>query len=93
MVIKGKDRNKSGKVARILPDSGKVIVGGINIMKRHQKPKKSGAKGQIASIEAPIRIENLMIICAKCGKPARVGYKKLESGDKVRICKKCNQEI
>ncbi len=93
LVIKGKDRNKTGKVVGILPEKGKVVIGGINIIKRHQKPKKNGQKGQILSIEAPLRIENVMVICPKCGKPARVGYKKLENGEKVRICKKCNQEI
>lgn len=93
LVIKGKDRNKTGKVVGILPEKGKVVVGGVNMTKRHQKPKRSGQKGQILSVEAPLRIENLMLICPKCGKPARVGYKKMENGEKVRICKKCDQEI
>ncbi|MBU4339159.1 50S ribosomal protein L24 [Patescibacteria group bacterium] len=93
LVIKGKDRNKTGKVIGILPEKGKVVVGGVNIIKRHQRPKKSGQKGQILSVEAPLRVENIMVICPKCGAPARVGYKKLENGEKVRICKKCNQEI
>lgn len=93
LVIKGKDRNKTGKVVGILPEKGRVVVGGVNMMKRHQRPKKAGEKGQILSIEASLRLENIMIICPKCGKPARVGYKKTEDGGKVRICKKCNQEI
>lgn len=93
LVIKGKDRNKTGRVLRILPEGGKVVVGGVNMIKRHRRPRKSGEKGQIMSTEAPLRIENLMIICSKCGKPARIGYKKLANGEKVRICKKCNQEI
>lgn len=93
LVTKGKDRNKTGKVVGILPEKGKVVVSGVNMIKRHQKPKRSGQKGQILSVEAPLRVENLMLICPKCGKPARVGYKKLENEEKVRICKKCNQEI
>lgn len=93
LVIKGKDRNKTGKVLGILPEKGRAVVGGVNIIKRHQRPKKAGQKGQILSVEAPLRIENIMIICPKCGASVRIGYKKLESGEKVRICKKCNQEI
>ena len=93
LVIKGKDRNKTGKVLGILPEKGRAVVGGVNIIKRHQRPKKAGQKGQILSVEAPLRIENIMVVCPKCGKPARIGYKKLENGEKVRICKKCNQEI
>lgn len=93
LVIKGKDRNKTGKVLRILPEGGKIVVGGVNMIKRHRRPRKAGEKGQIMSIEAPLRAENVMVVCPKCSKPARMGYKKLESGDKVRVCKKCNQEI
>jgi large subunit ribosomal protein L24 len=93
LVIKGKDRNKTGKVVGILPEKGRLVVGGVNMIKRHQRPKRSGEKGQILSIEAPLRAENVMIVCPKCGKPVRVGFKKLENGEKVRICKKCNQEI
>lgn len=93
LVVKGKDRNKTGKVLKIFPKNKKAVVGGINIIKRHRRPRKSGEKGQIMSIEAPLMVENLMIICPKCGKPSRAGYKKLENGEKVRICKKCDQEI
>lgn len=93
LVIKGKDRNKTGKVIGILPEKGKVMVGGVNIIKRHRRPRKAGEKGQILSVEAPLRVENIMVICPKCGKPSRVGYKKLENGEKVRVCKKCDQEI
>jgi len=93
LVIKGKDRNKTGKVIGILPEKGRIVVAGINMIKRHQRPKKSGQKGQILSSEAPLRAENAMIICPKCGAPSRIGYKRMENGDKTRICKKCNQEI
>ncbi len=93
IAIKGKDRNKKGKVVRVLPAVGRVIVGGINLIKKHQKPKRNGEKGKIVTMEAPINIANIALICPKCGAVARIGYKKMESGDKVRICRKCNQEI
>lgn len=93
LVIKGKDRNKKGKVLAILPDAEKLIVGGINLMKRHQKPRKAGEKGKTVTVEFPFRVANVALICPKCGKAARVGYKKLDSGEKARICKKCNEEI
>lgn len=93
IVIKGKDRNKKGKVVKIFPDAGKIIVEGANMAKAHSRPKKAGQKGQIISREAPINIANVSLICPKCSKVARIGYKKIESGEKVRICKKCGQEI
>jgi len=93
IVIKGKDRNKKGKVVKIFPDAGKIIVEGANMVKAHIRPKKAGQKGQIISREAPINIANVSLICPKCSKVTRIGYKKIESGEKVRICKKCSQEI
>lgn len=93
LVIKGKDRNKKGKVLTVLPDAEKVIVGGINLVKKHQKPRRGGEKGKTVTVESPLRIANVAIICTKCGKATRVGYKKTDNGETVRICKKCDQEI
>ncbi len=93
IIIKGKDRNKKGKIARVMPATGKVIVGGLNMIKKSQKPKRSGEKGKIVTMEAPINVANVALVCPKCSAVARIGYKKMESGDKVRICRKCNQEI
>lgn len=93
LVIKGKDRNKKGKVLMVLPEAEKVIVGGINLIKRHQKPRKGGEKGKTVTVEAPLRAANVAVICTKCGKATRVGIKKMDSGEMVRICKKCNKEI
>lgn len=93
IVIAGKDRNKKGKVVSVLPDAEKVIVGGINLFKRHQKPRRGGEKGKTITVEAPLRISNIALVCTKCGKATRVGYKTTESKEKIRICKKCNQEI
>ncbi len=93
IIIKGKDRNKKGKVVKIFPVAGKIIVEKVNMVTSHSRPKKAGQKGQTISREAPINIANVSLICPKCSKITRVGYKKLESGEKVRICKKCKQEI
>ena len=92
LIIAGKDRGKKGKVLDVFPEEARVVVEGVNIRKKHVKPKKSGEKGQIAEIPATIAISNVKIICSKCGKPTRIGYKVV--GDKkYRLCKKCNKEI
>jgi len=93
LILKGKDRNKTGKIVRVLPSVGKVIVGGLNLFKRHIKPKRGGEKGKTVSVEFPVNVSNVALICSKCNKASRVGYKKMDSGEYERICKKCNQEI
>jgi large subunit ribosomal protein L24 len=93
LVISGKDKGKKGKVARTLPRLGKIIVEGVNIQKKHVRSKKQGQKGQIVQVAAPLDISNLKVICNKCEKPTRVGYKITSGGKKNRICKKCNGEI
>lgn len=92
LVIAGKDRGKKGKVLTVFPKNARILVEGVNLRKKHQKPKKQGEKGQVVSMPGPISVSNVKIICSKCGKPARIGYK-LSEKNKVRICKKCNQEI
>ncbi len=91
-VITGKDRGKVGKVLRVIPRTSRAIVEGVNIVKKHQKPTP-GSQGGIIEKEATIHISNLMLICPKCTDPVRVGYKILEDGSKVRICKKCGEVI
>ena len=92
LVISGKDRGRKGKVLEVLPKEGKVIVEGINLKKKHVKPKKSGEKGQIVETSNPFDLSNVKLICPKCGKSSRVGYK-TEGKKKYRVCKKCKQEI
>lgn len=92
LVISGKDRGRKGKIIRVFPKEGKVVVEGINLRKKHVKPKKSGEKGQIVETPAPFNVSDIKLICSKCGKLTRVGYK-IEGKRKYRICKKCNQEI
>ena len=93
LIISGKDRGKKGKVLEVLSREGKNLVEGVNLMKKHQKPKKTGEKGQIIQLPKPIDVSNVKLICLKCGKPTRIGYKLAEAKKKYRICKKCGQEI
>ncbi len=92
LIISGKDRGRRGKVLDVFPKEGRVVVEGINIRKRHVRPKKSGEKGQIAETPASFSASNVKLICSQCGKPTRVGYK-ITKGKKYRICKKCGKEI
>jgi len=91
-VISGKDKGKSGKVLRAMPKADKLLIESINIIKRHQRPRKQGEKGQILQMPSPIHVSNVMLICPKCSKPTRVGYR-LEGGGKLRICKKCGGTV
>lgn len=95
LIIAGKDRNKKGKVLEVFPKENRVIVEGINIIKKHVRPRRTGEKGQRVEVPRPLDVSNLKLICPKCKKPARIGYKSVIKGreKKVRICKKCHQEI
>ena len=92
LIISGKDRGRKGKVLEVFPKENHLLVEGVNLRKKHQKPKKQGEKGQIVQLPGPISVSNLKLFCPKCGKAARVGYK-ISGKDKVRICKKCKQEV
>lgn len=92
LIVSGKDKGRTGKVLRALPGGEKIMVEGINLRKRHVRPRKSGEKGQIVEISAPMNISNAKFICSKCGKATKVGYK-LGEKEKYRICKKCGQRI
>lgn len=89
-VIAGKEKGKSGKVVRVLPERGQVMVESLNVVKRHTRPTRGGAQGGIVEKEAPLDASNVQILCKACNKPARTGIRVLEDGSKVRFCKKCN---
>lgn len=93
MVLSGKDVNKKGKVLVVMPKEGKVIVEGVNVVTKHSKPRRQGDAGGILKQEAPIYASKVMYVCKNCHKPARIGKKVLENGEKVRVCKKCNEVI
>ena len=92
LIIAGKDKGRTAKVIKSFPKELKILVEGINLKKKHVRPKREGEKGQVVSIPAPLNISNVKVICSKCGKATRVGYK-TEGGVKNRICKKCKQAI
>ncbi|MCJ7665428.1 MAG: 50S ribosomal protein L24 [Actinobacteria bacterium] len=92
-IIKGKDRGKLGKVLRINNQNGKVFVEGANIMIKHTRQKDQSKPGGVIKKEGPISISNVKVVCPNCGKPARMGFDVSGSGQKSRICKKCNQQI
>ncbi len=88
LIISGKDKGKTGKILKAFPKEMKILVEGVNLKKKHVRPKREGEKGQVVDIPAPLNISNVKVICPKCGKATRVGYK-LEKDQKLRVCKKC----
>ena len=86
-IVSGKDKGKQGKVLEVSPKEGKVIVEGINVVKKHVKPRAMGQQGGIVSAEAPLYACKVMLVCPKCGKKTRVGHKLLSDGTKQRVCK------
>ena len=92
VVLSGKDKGKQGKVLSADPKGMKVIVEGVNVATKHQKPRKQGEDGGIIKLETPIYASKVQVVCPKCGKGTRVGHK-IENGKKVRVCKKCGAEI
>lgn len=93
IIITGKNKGKSGRVLSVLPSKERVIVEGLNIIKKHMKPNKQYTQGGIIEKEAPIHISNIMLMCPKCNKPARIGSTAFDDGRKLRTCKKCKEVI
>jgi large subunit ribosomal protein L24 len=93
IVIAGKDRGKKGKVRRALPNEDKVIVEGLNMIKRHSRAGRAARQAGIIELEAPIHVSNVMLLCGKCGNPTRISFSFLADGKKVRICNSCREVI
>ena len=91
-VLSGNDKGKKGEVLEVIPKTQKVIVKGVNIRKKHVKPRKQGEEGGIIPVECSIHSSKVNVVCPKCGKPARVGYV-MEGDTKVRVCKKCGNKL
>ena len=90
LVIAGKNRGARGKVLRVNPGKGTALVERVNMMKKHTRPNPSRQiQGGILEREAPLRLSKLMLVCSECGRPARIGRKRLEDGRGVRVCKRC----
>ena len=94
-VMSGKDRGKEGRILAVFPSADRILVEGVNIIKRHMKLRaargRSGQEGGIIQKEAPVHVSNVQIVCPSCG-PTRVGYK-LTDGTKTRVCRKCDGEL
>ena len=91
-VLSGVDKGKTGEILEVMPKANKVVVKGVNIRKKHVKPRKQGEEGGIIPIECAIDSSKVNVVCSKCGKSTRVEYK-VENDKKVRICKKCGAII
>jgi large subunit ribosomal protein L24 len=93
MVIAGRERGKTGKVLRVLPEKGALIIERVNLVKRHSKPRGPQQPGGIVEKEASIHASNIMIMCDKCNAPVRIGHKQLGDGKKIRICRRCGEAL
>jgi len=93
VVLAGKDRGKRGRVRRAVPKKDRVVVEGLNMIKRHSRARRAARQAGIVELEAPIHVSNVMYVCTKCKKPSRIGYKVLEDGRKVRTCRSCAEVI
>ena len=87
-ILTGKDKGKSGKVIRVVLKDSKVAVEGLNIYKKHVRPKRQGEKGEIVQVVRPLSVSNVMLVCSRCNKATRIGYGH-DNGKKVRYCRKC----
>ena len=90
IVITGKDRGKRGRVLKVLAEKNRLVVEGVNVIKRHTKPNPGrNIKGGVVEREAPLHASNVQVVCPECGKATRIGRRVLGDGRKVRICRKC----
>ncbi len=93
MVVAGKERGKTGKVLRVIPEKDQVIIERVNLVKRHTRPRGPQQPGGIVEKEASIRASNIMMMCDKCNAPVRVGRKMLTDGKKIRVCRRCGETL
>ncbi len=91
-IIIGKDKDKTGKILRVFPKKNKILIEGLNLYKKHVRPKRQGEKGQIVLVPRPINVSNAMLVCPSCNRAARINYR-FEGEIKKRYCKKCSAAI
>ena len=91
-VLSGNDKGKTGEVLEVMPKQEKIVVKGINIRKKHVKPRRQGEEGGIISVECPIHLSKVNVVCPKCGKATRIGFE-MDKENKIRVCKKCGTKI
>ncbi len=93
LVITGKDKGKKGKVRLTHPKDDRVVVEGVNFIKKHTRAQRTARQAGIIEMEAPLHISNILLLCSKCNHPTRIGFTKLQDGKKVRICCSCREVI
>ncbi len=93
LVVSGDEKGKKGRVLSFEPEKNRLVVEGLNIIKKHMKPSKKYSQGGIIEKEAPLDRSNVMLVCPKCGKPTRIGNSILENGKKIRSCKQCGEVV
>ena len=93
LVIAGKDKGKKGKVRFVYPKEERMLVDGVNFIKRHTRARGAVRQAGIIELEAPVHVSNVMLICSKCNHPTRIGLRFLTDGKKVRICRSCGEVI
>lgn len=91
--LSGTDRGKRGKILRVLPGEGRVIVDGLNLKKKHRRSRRQDRKGEIILLPAPVAASSVAAVCGKCGKSTRIGYGFNGAGVKVRKCSKCGETL
>ena len=92
-VITGRELGKRGKVLRVFPDAGRVLVEKVNMVKKHQRPTQKLRQGGIIEREGALALSNVLLVCSRCAKPARTGIKVLADGRKIRVCKRCGEPV
>lgn len=95
-VISGNDRGLRGRVLRVIPKEQRVVIAGVNIVRKHQRPVRAGRREVqpgVIEFEAPVHVSNVMLVCPNCGERTRVGFESQDDGGKVRVCKKCSQVV
>jgi len=92
LIISGKWKGKTGKVLKVFPKEQKILVEGVNLVKKHLRPTRGKEKGQIVEFEKPINVSKAKLICPECKRATRIGYERVEN-EKMRVCKKCKTKI
>jgi large subunit ribosomal protein L24 len=93
LVVTGKDKGKKGKVRFAYPDKKRIMVEGVNMIKKHAKARGQVRQAGIIEREAPISVAGVMLLCSKCNKPSRIGYRVLQDGRKARVCRNCGEVV
>ena len=93
LIVAGKDRGKKGKVRFVYPKNNRILVEGVNFIKMHSRARAQVKQAGIIEREAPVHMSNAMLICSRCNQPVRVGFRKLDDGRRVRICRSCSEVI